>query len=72
MFLITDELHRPLKKRTILCVDHNEYALPPEQCEDQPRPNDVEPCTLLLPPCSIDDNNLSNSDFSDNEIPDTI
>lgn len=66
-----DDKHKPLKKRTILCVDQNEYALPPEQCDDQPRPNDYEPCALHLPPCSIDDNNLSSPEFSDNEIPDT-
>ncbi|CRL05730.1 CLUMA_CG018759, isoform A [Clunio marinus] len=68
---ITD-IHKPLKKRTILCVDQNEYALPSEQCQDQTRPSDYEPCSLILPPCSLDDNILNNSDFSDNEIPDTI
>lgn len=65
-------MQKPLRKRTILCVDQNEYALPSEQCEDQIRPSDYEPCSSLLPPCSIDDNTLNNSDFSDNEIPDTI
>lgn len=65
-------MHQPLKKRTILCVDQNEYALPSEQCEDQLRPKDYEPCSLMLPPCNLDDNILSNPDFSDNEIPDTI
>lgn len=72
IFIFADDKHKPLRKRTILCVDQNEYALPPEQCEDQPRPSDKEPCSLILPPCSIDDNTLNNSDFSDNEIPDTI
>lgn len=70
----TDDKHKPMKKRTILCVDQNEYALPSEQCVDEIRPSDFEPCSLMLPPCSIDDNTLSNSDFSDNEnneIPDT-
>lgn len=67
----TDDMHKPLKKRTILCVDHNEYALPSDQCEDQPRPNDYEPCSLVLPACNSDENIL-NSDFSDNEIPETI
>lgn len=65
-------MHKPLKKRTILCVDNNEYALPSEQCESQPRPSDYEPCGFILPPCNLDDNTLNNSDFSDNEIPDTI
>lgn len=62
-------MHKPLKKRTILCVDHNEYALPMEQCDGQEKPSSYEPCSLILPPCSdIDfDENLS-----DNEIPDTI
>lgn len=68
----TDDINKPLKKRTILCIDQNELALPTEQCEDHPRPNDYEPCGQILPPCSLDDNTLGNSDYSDNEIPDTI
>jgi hypothetical protein len=68
-----------MKKRTILCVDQNEYALPPEQCEDQERPSAYEPCSLILPACTVDDNVLINNNnndddvnFSDNEIPNTI
>ena len=64
-----------MKKRTILCVDQNEYALPSEQCSEELRPSDVESCGMMIPACSIDDNTLNNSEFSDdenNEIPDTI
>lgn len=57
-----------MKKRTILCVDQNEIALPEEQCEDQPKPSDYEQCSLILPKCSTDDDD----EFIDNEIPDTI
>lgn len=74
-YLFADAKQKPMKKRTILCVDQNEYALPSEQCSDETRPSDFEPCSLMLPPCSIDDNTLSSPDFSDdenNEIPDTI
>lgn len=66
------DMHKPMKKRTILCVDHNEYALPAEHCEDQPQPSDMEPCSLMLPPCGFTDDTLNTPDFSDNEIPDTI
>lgn len=65
-------MNKPMKKRTILCVDQNEYALPSEQCEGQPQPSDFEPCSLMLPLCGVDENILNNSDFSDNEIPDTV
>lgn len=68
--------HKPMKKRTILCVDQNEIALPNEECDEEVKPSDYEPCSLILPPCTADDNdNLTNTydeSFSDNEIPDTI
>lgn len=71
-FFYPGDMNKPMKKRTILCVDHNEYALPSEQCEGQPQPSDFEPCSLMLPLCGVDENTLNNSDFSDNEIPDTV
>lgn len=61
-----------MKRRTILCVDQNEYALPPEQCADQPRPHDYEPCSLILPTCSGDEKITDDIELIDNEIPDTI
>lgn len=63
---------KPLKRRTILCVDQNEYALPPEQCEEQPRPNDHEPCSLILPVCNADEKITDDIEVVDNEIPDTV
>jgi hypothetical protein len=77
MHSFAGDSHKAMKKRTILCVDQNEIALPEEQCEEDQKPHDYEQCSLILPPCSIDDNNdLINDDdnnhniFSDNEIPD--
>lgn len=64
--------NRPMKRRTILCVDQNEYALPPEQCEDQPRPNDFEPCSLVLPTCSGDELMTDNIELIDNDIPEDL
>jgi len=65
-----------MKRRTILCVDQNEIALPANQCDEQTRPHEVEQCSLILPECSMDENisnGLFNHDyddkFSDNEIP---
>jgi hypothetical protein len=65
-----------MKRRTILCVDQNEIALTADQCEDHPKPRDVEQCSQKLPECSEDDmdNDLVLSNdydrLSDNEIPD--
>ncbi|XP_070503091.1 A disintegrin and metalloproteinase with thrombospondin motifs 12 [Chironomus tepperi] len=69
--------HKPMKRRTILCIDHNEIALPADQCDENTRPHEVEQCSVVLPQCHIDDNihnDLSfNHDYddkySDNEIP---
>lgn len=73
----TGDKHKPMKRRTILCIDHNEMALPADQCDENTRPHEVEQCSVVLPECHIDDNiqnDLSfNHDyddkFSDNEIP---
>lgn len=62
-----------MKRRTILCVDQNEYALPPEQCQDQARPNDFEPCSAVLPTCSDDDELMTEDiELIDNDIPEEI
>lgn len=73
-FSFTDDTHKPMRKRSILCVDQNEMSLPKEDCRELPYPSEYEPCTPTLPQCKVDDNLTNNYDdsFSDNEIPDTI
>lgn len=51
----------PVKKRSIMCVDHHEIALESSHCENHKKPHDTEPCGTILPYCDsseeINDNN---------------
>lgn len=66
------DLIEPIKRRTIMCVDQHEFALPTKQCFGQEKPIDVEICSSNLPSCNIDDNKISDDDFFDNEIPHSV
>lgn len=48
---------RPIRRRSIMCSDQNEIALPDSRCADKKRPHDTEPCPGKLPNCRIDENN---------------
>ncbi|KAG5674191.1 hypothetical protein PVAND_004173 [Polypedilum vanderplanki] len=67
---------KPMKRRTILCVDQNDLALDENQCDESSKPIDVEECSLKLPECTLNDvdNELViHEDYdrllNDNEIP---
>ena len=66
-----EDLIEPMKRRTIMCVDQHEFALPSEQCVGQERPIDIETCSSVLPICSNDEyhnNDDPDDNFIDNEI----
>lgn len=46
----------PLKRRSIMCVDQNEMALPDTRCTNETKPNDSGKCSANLPYCDADDN----------------
>lgn len=53
-----DDTHKPMKQRTILCVNQDEIALPKEECSDQTQPTEFEPCShQALPTCNGDEDN---------------
>lgn len=56
------------RKRTVMCVDQNQEALPDTGCKDQDRPSDLEQCNTVLPFCSDKDD----ENDSDNEINNTF
>ncbi|KAG4065960.1 hypothetical protein HA402_006678 [Bradysia odoriphaga] len=47
----------PLKRRSIMCVDQNEMALPDTRCTNETKPHDTDACGANLPYCNSDDNN---------------
>lgn len=47
----------PLKRRSIMCVDQNEMALPDTRCTNETKPHDTDTCGANLPYCNSDDNN---------------
>lgn len=61
-----------MKRRTIMCVDQHEFALPSEQCVSQEKPNDIEICSSTLPFCNIDSNNNFDDNFIDNEVTNSV
>uniref|UniRef100_A0A336MHP1 CSON001890 protein n=1 Tax=Culicoides sonorensis TaxID=179676 RepID=A0A336MHP1_CULSO len=38
----------PIRRRSIMCVDQNEIALPTAQCNDQARPKETDTCNVPL------------------------
>lgn len=42
----------PVKRRSIMCVDQNDLALPDLRCEAKEKPDDTEPCGTILPKCN--------------------
>lgn len=46
----------PLKRRSIMCVDQNEMALPDTRCTNETKPHDTDQCGANLPYCNSDDN----------------
>lgn len=53
----------PVKRRTILCVDHKEIALSYTRCNAEQRPSETEMCSANIPYCSGDDDNNENSNM---------
>lgn len=49
----------PIKRRSIMCIDQNEMALPDSRCTDETKPFDTEPCGTQIPVCRYDDDNNS-------------
>lgn len=47
----------PMKRRSIMCVDQNEMALPDTRCTNETKPQDTATCGANLPYCNSDDNN---------------
>lgn len=50
-----------MKKRSIMCVDHNEMALSDLRCNADTRPIDIELCGKSIPYCNSDDDNNENN-----------
>lgn len=46
----------PMKRRSIMCVDQNEMALPDTRCTNETKPHDTDACGSL-PYCNADDDN---------------
>jgi Thrombospondin type 1 domain len=65
----------PIRKRSIMCVDQNQQALPDERCDADSRPVDAEFCPGKLPFCSLDaddDDKEKDAPDDDNEENNTI
>ncbi|XP_018575979.1 A disintegrin and metalloproteinase with thrombospondin motifs 7-like [Anoplophora glabripennis] len=45
-----DQGKKPMKHRSVMCVDFHEMALPDHFCDKKVKPHDYEPCKTL-PPC---------------------
>lgn len=58
LFRLSFELGQPdpLKRRSIMCVDQNEMALPDTRCTNETKPHDTDACGANLPYCNSDDN----------------
>ncbi|CAO1378309.1 unnamed protein product [Diamesa serratosioi] len=63
-----EDIIEPMKRRTIMCVDHHEFALPSKQCLGQERPIDIEICSSVMPSCNIEYNTYYGDNLIDNEI----
>lgn len=57
---------KPMRHRTIICVDQNDVSLPDRRCEDKIRPNDYEPCNSVLPECIFDDLRYTENEIDNN------
>lgn len=42
----------PVKRRSIMCVNEYEMALPDTSCNESERPADTMPCSQVIPTCS--------------------
>lgn len=52
----------PIRRRSIMCVDQNEMALPDSQCEEERRPKDTDSCAIPLCNTTEDVEDLSEED----------
>lgn len=62
-FLSSGQPH-PVKRRTIMCVDYKENALPDTSCSNiEERPSETEMCDTNLPFCNGEEDNNENSNM---------
>lgn len=56
----------PVKRRSIMCIDQNEQALPDSKCADEMKPHDTEPCGTILPFCDSSETDDDIEEILDN------
>lgn len=54
-----------MKKRSIICLDHNDIVLPDNRCNNQTKPIDIEPCSFNIPICNLDEENNNPDEIED-------
>ncbi|XP_055689829.1 A disintegrin and metalloproteinase with thrombospondin motifs 7 [Lutzomyia longipalpis] len=63
----------PVKRRSIMCVNEYEMALPDSSCNESERPSDTMPCGQVIPTCSesneeLEGEKVPNEETSNNVI----